>query len=314
MLVPPPERGEKVVVQRNKTYPFQIMAPSFFCRARRATEGPKYLIWALRAQNKQARDQALKRIGFISLSCSGRLLVNHLRFPPCPARLLYLEQFPMKLACAVHPRLSQQEQLDVVAQLFQANPCCLDADFSVKIKEQIRDEQELMSDKLFLAALKLWAERTKLTNMHIERLLAGLRKNVSNYHGNKTTSAENLFSARFLGQLLTNHRSAGGEDPRCTTRRQLIDSGAPILAAPKQTDEKKSKPASGYVVFLNHLAQQKKEELHVTRMTKQQYLQVIGREAPGSIPAACLLPRPTVTFLLFGLFPGSGPAHCVCGC
>ena len=122
--------------------------------------------------------------------------------------------------------------------------CCLDEHFGLKIRELQQTPSLFLDDAKLMAGLKLWAHESRTCNMHMERLLALIRKSMG---FQKSPDVERLVSAGTLTQIMKDHLLAGGSDPRFVTRQQLLDKGAPLECALEAPT--KSKAASGFVSF-----------------------------------------------------------------
>ena len=83
----------------------------------------------------------------------------------------------------------------------------------------------LLKNNALLAAIRLWAERARVTNMHMERLI-GLMQGASPAR----CDISRALSAGFLSQVLQVHYSAGGISPSCIKRSDLVASGVPLRA------------------------------------------------------------------------------------
>lgn len=92
------------------------------------------------------------------------------------------QQFPLKLARLVHPKITEGERVELVRSLYHSHPCCLDVDFSLKVRAKYRDEVSFVTafkSGGLREVLQLWSRVTRTTNMHMERTLAQLRRSVS---------------------------------------------------------------------------------------------------------------------------------------
>ncbi len=202
-------------------------------------------------------------------------------------RFLCLEQAPLRLAGLAHPQSSESDKLDIARQLFSVHECCLDKEFSLKVRHLFvnttdpdPDEaaQGLIKNQRFTDAIKVWSESTKLTNMHLERMLAALKldNSISGSGKNASTpSAERLVSVGMLGQLLRAHLANGGRDPRYQTRADLRRAGVPIQADARTSET--SKPPSGFVPFLAHVRNEYRELRNLTMLTREQNREVSRR-------------------------------------
>ena len=77
--------------------------------------------------------------------------------------------------------------------------------------------------------MNAWAAHAKVCNMHLERLLA-LVKRAS---PGKLPYAERVCAAGLLTQWISPHLSEGGSDPRITTRADLVADGVPLECSRK---------------------------------------------------------------------------------
>ncbi len=91
-------------------------------------------------------------------------------------RLAGYRNFPLKFATLVHPQASEEIRLAVAELLFKLNACCLDDHFSLKLRKMFVDARDMLKHIGLALTLKLWASVTKTTNMHLERMLARLRR------------------------------------------------------------------------------------------------------------------------------------------
>jgi hypothetical protein len=117
-----------------------------------------------------------------------------------------------------------------MTELFWDTPtCCLDEDFSCKVKAQMTCALDLLRDDRLCDALNMWSLECRLSNMHTERLLSTIRRAVS-----KAPVADRLHSAGTLAQVASTHRMHGGDDPRSASRSQVLRIGAPLKTARRQ--------------------------------------------------------------------------------
>ncbi len=161
-------------------------------------------------------------------------------------RFAAYEQFPLRLALLAHPASTDAEKCSIANEVFSSPLCCMDIDFTHKVRRLFETADQLLSDQAFLRGLRLWAAQTKSTNMHLERQLAQVKRSVCQV-GKTAPDAERLVSLGFLGQMLASHKCHGGEDCRVHTRAQLLRQGAPLRAGAKH--RAKSRPASGFILL-----------------------------------------------------------------
>jgi hypothetical protein len=72
----------------------------------------------------------------------------------------------------------------------------------------------MLADKQFLALIRVWARTTRVTNMHVERVLALVRRAATRSHGTQAIDAEGMAAAGMLGQWVAVHTKAGGNNPK----------------------------------------------------------------------------------------------------
>ena len=190
---------------------------------------------------------------------------------------MFVDQFPAKFAALVHPRATDEDRDRILDQFFASEEqpipeCCMDGDFSAKVRARFATKAELLGDRTFMKALHVWAKSSRLTNMHLERMLAAMKRHISSVAKGSSVTAERLVSVSQLGQVLGYHLEAGGRDPRTTTRAQLKKEGAPIKAARVWTSA--SRPPSGYLLFLAEQRCLKRAHLGLEKLTKAQNDQV----------------------------------------
>lgn len=85
----------------------------------------------------------------------------------------------------------------------------------------------------------------KFANMVCERMLALIRRACRG----DDVDVERLCSTGFLAQVLSFHLARDGEDPRFTTRQQLLEDGVPLRCAPVKLD-KPAPPRGSYVNWM----------------------------------------------------------------
>ena len=86
--------------------------------------------------------------------------------------------FPYMLARLVAPGVSDFEKAIVSKLLFDTSECCLDAGFSLKVRRLALTAAALLTHQGLLAAIRLWCQKARITNMHMERLI-GLQQRAS---------------------------------------------------------------------------------------------------------------------------------------
>ena len=176
-----------------------------------------------------------------------------------------LKCFPYKWATWVHPGATAETKDDVVTEFFEEmKPCCRRRECDGKIYDYFGGSADnLKSCQPFEDSVKVWVSGSKYTNMAMERLLGDFRRANPTDHGD----AERLVSAGFLSQIMKVHRSHGFDDPRATSRQQLLLDGVPLKCAKKL---KASKPASPWVHWIRGEEERRKDA--GMRLDKKEYV------------------------------------------
>jgi len=99
-----------------------------------------------------------------------------------------------------------------------------------------------------------------------ERALAQLRQALQGMGGE---DIEAIASKGLLGQILTEHRRLGGDDPRTSTRAQLLEDGVPLLCANKPAGLRRQ-PGT-FVEFLKEANRVRKQSSGGARLSKTDY-------------------------------------------
>ena len=109
--------------------------------------------------------------------------------------------------------------------------------------------ESMHSNAQFRALLRSWIKVAKLDNMHVERLLA-LIKRASALAGDAVPFAERLCSAGFLSQLIASWRAVTGTTPGVRTRKSLLNASVPLACRAKS---KKDAVVAKAVAFLSSI-------------------------------------------------------------
>ena len=118
--------------------------------------------------------------------------------------------------------------------------------FALKLMDLYSSCQEMFNDANLVVALANWGYKTKLTGMHVERMLAAIKASTPL----KAPHAERLLSAGYLGQWLQRHwHDFGGNDPRVVTQEQLLDAGVPLVAKRKIDNQFKASGSRGHMCY-----------------------------------------------------------------
>eukprot|EP00971_Amphidinium_carterae_P038587 758474-Amphidinium_carterae.1 len=132
-------------------------------------------------------------------------------------------EYPFRLFQAVDVTLSDIEKTRALEGLFSSRDCCLDAQFSRKIKAKTKTSAAMQQDTNLFKALHQCVHTVKVCNMHIERELAYAKKSCSV----RTPLLERFCSTAFLGRLLWRHTAAQGKDPRSGVQRSALRKHTP---------------------------------------------------------------------------------------
>ena len=119
-----------------------------------------------------------------------------------------LQQFPFRLLRGVR---QPDQRADVASELFNTNDCCLDPLMSRKFKRNFGNAITLCHDNAFWDSLAMWAKQTRLTNMHIERLLREIKASTG---ASSPPLLERAMAHGVLTQWLRDHVQSGGQDLR----------------------------------------------------------------------------------------------------
>ena len=121
--------------------------------------------------------------------------------------------------------------LAVAKEFWDDHFCNKDSWFSEKLMTLFRSAEEMASDPTLLVALNNWGRTAKVSNMHLERMLARMKKGTPQ----KAPMLERLLAAGTLGEWIRRHtKSWNGSDPRVVTRERLLQDGAPLRSARKR--------------------------------------------------------------------------------
>eukprot|EP00959_Pyramimonas_sp_CCMP1952_P095002 1986729-Pyramimonas_sp.AAC.1 len=118
----------------------------------------------------------------------------------------------VQLECLHVALISSDETNEfVVHEFYQVPRCCLDADASLKLRDLFPDADRFLQAPGIRQALKLWASKARVSNMHIERLLAQLKRNAVDIPPYRV---ERFLSEGYITQFVAQHLANGGKDPR----------------------------------------------------------------------------------------------------
>ena len=141
---------------------------------------------------------------------------------------MVLSEFPYAAAgLTVDNHLSAHPVFDdYSARLFGKSACCLDRGFSANIVRLANGSAtHLLALVGLLASIRLWSQRSRLTNMCTERLIK-----MFTCSSPPRPSGSRFCAAGLLAQVQHAHLGAGGDDIRKILRRDLKAEGARLLA------------------------------------------------------------------------------------
>jgi hypothetical protein len=140
--------------------------------------------------------------------------------------LLTFSEWPYPLGRLADPGLSDECKLQLAQQFIDAFLCCLDENFGAKLKGVHIRPEDLLGDSELMSLLELWVKCSRICNMHLERMLASVRKAAPG----KCPNSERMCAAGLLRQTLAEHTRAGGLHPAAATRKDLVSEGVPLLS------------------------------------------------------------------------------------
>ena len=195
-------------------------------------------------------------------------LIAHLRWrleDPC-------QDWFIQLLRAVHPRLSEAEQSDVVEKFWKASKCDMAANNSLKFLSQYSGPSHMFNAQSFKMLMRRFGRVGRLCNMQTERLLALIKASTDL----KSPSLDRIVSSGFLTQLRQEHMNAGGADPRCVTGIALKEDGAPLRSSLHSSKQpSKVRPC---LVYAN------------TKMNQHKHnMRVAGQPAPSKLERSRLM-------------------------
>ena len=174
-------------------------------------------------------DSVVTMARFMSVSISGQLwyFVDRI-FNEYPFRLLDM------LGCR-----DLGDKLHIAEAFFAVPSCCLEPLMARKLRAWYTSAQDMAQNADLVDILWAWASATRISNMEVERLLA-LIKQAS---PQKPPLLESVCSRGLLAQFAAQHRSAGGSDPRYTSRSGLLRDDVPLRSATKERKtDRRGKP------------------------------------------------------------------------
>lgn len=157
-------------------------------------------------------------------------------------------QWPFQLVKLLGPDAPK-----VAGRFFATPRCCLDRNFSCKVRARFASADAMLQCSDFVEGVRLWARTSHVTNMHIERLLALIKRAAG---GRKPWPLERYMADGLLTQFISSHLAAGGRDPRVWTRSNLTDEGV-VVEAEALRDRKAQETRGGIPPWMAYAAARK---------------------------------------------------------
>ena len=173
-------------------------------------------------------------------------------------RFLEFDHYPLKLARLVDACNNDKPQS--ARDFWDTHDCCKSKSFCCNVKELCVGPEHMLSDEACWFLLQTWSRAAKLTNMHIERRLAEIKRGVAPTTSTQRPSLERLASSGVLCQWLSAHIAAGGDDPRFLHRKTLVANGAPLSCAVHLRD-RAHRPAGPFFLFRREAIQRRLEQV-----------------------------------------------------
>ena len=132
----------------------------------------------------------------------------------------------------------------IAKPFLQANKCCVDDYFSLKARDLFGSAEAMCSSGCFRACIRSW-RRSPLSNMHLERLLALIKRSAPG----RSPNVERMLSSGYLTQVLTDHVTHGQRDPRVFDVERLLADGVPLEQGTSSvcTPVKRKGPSEGMI-------------------------------------------------------------------
>ena len=143
------------------------------------------------------------------------------------------EDWPFFFVSAAHASHNADTFLECVRQFYASHECCLESFFCIPVRRTFPTEQSLVDATGFWTMIVTWGKKGKVTNVHLERLLAAF-KAAAKMRSSDTPSMTRVVDSGELSQFLHEHLKAGGRNPVAFTRDTLLEEGVPLRAAKKR--------------------------------------------------------------------------------
>ncbi len=134
--------------------------------------------------------------------------------------------WPYPLGRLVDTSLSLDERLDIARRFIKAFACCLDSYFGSKIHSSYMTPEEMLNDAELMDIIRTWVRKSRICNMHLERMLALVRRSTPD----KCPNSERVSAAALLRLVLEEHLKAGGSHPGAFQRADVALEGVPLTA------------------------------------------------------------------------------------
>ena len=121
--------------------------------------------------------------------------------------------------------------------MYKIPECCLRPNFARKVVSIFPDAASMRDDQEFCDMILAWSRHGRLCNMHMERLLAYVKKAAPAINGRRPT-VQRVAAAGLASAWLRSYIEAGYRGPSQITRQWARQEGAPLAANP----ERKCKP------------------------------------------------------------------------
>ena len=130
--------------------------------------------------------------------------------------------------------------------------------------------EAMLADEVFMDALRVFAEKKKLCNMHLERALAAVTRNARG----KLMDIERITAGACLREWIRLHVKYGGREPTSEKRDDLVGGGVPLRAGglPKR------QRVDPHFCFINHRVAQARQS-NGGSLKRPQYLRVARQAA-----------------------------------
>ena len=180
--------------------------------------------------------QLLQRARGMLLSIASQLAWRFARYSTWPFRLLRM----------VHPQ--GVDPMPTATAFWGTPPCCKTPGFCLKLMKEFSGPSELARDTPLREVLLTWGRVGRATNMDVERKFASMKQ--AGGSAKQAPDAERLCASGVVSEMLSTHIGAGGHDPRCTTRNQLLSMDAPVTSRKKKKNlAAQTGGSGGYLLF-----------------------------------------------------------------